>query len=352
MTPIKFGENITMSKILLIILTLAFSISQGFAGNKNRTGTAGATELLIPVSAKNLAIGNSMISAQSGIDGASVNPASLAILPKNELSFSSFKYLADINLYYFAGGFNFGEIGNIGFSIRSLDFGKILRTTNENTEGTGETFTPTYVTASLLFGRELTENIQFGMQVKYVHESFSNASAGGMGFDIGFQYTGVSVLPGLNFGIALKNINLTKLRFEGQGLTNASGIVADSDPGSAKKQWLTPTESFDMPSSFEFGLSYLLGIDDIQSLTLGTTYINNNISTDNYNFGAEYNYQNKIFLRSGYSYVPDGIDNIYGLTLGAGISYNVGFQLTVDYAYQQVEYFGGSNQLVSLKIGI
>ncbi|MBN8704409.1 MAG: PorV/PorQ family protein [Bacteroidetes bacterium] len=341
-----------MSKILLMILTLALCASQGYAGNKSRTGTAGAVELLIPVSAKNLAVGNSMISAQSGIDGVSVNPASIGLLSKNELAFSTFDYLAGIKLYYFAGGFSFGDLGNLGFSIRSLDFGKIDKTTNESPEGTGETFSPTYVTASVILGRELTENIQFGMQVKYVHESFNNASAGGVGFDVGFQYTGVSVLPGLNFGIALKNINLNKLKFEGQGMTNATGPVAGANLGVDKKQWTTPTESFDMPSTFEFGLSYELGLDDLQSLTLGTTYINNNISTDEYNFGGEYNYQNMIFLRSGYSYVPDGIDNLYGLTLGGGLSYNLGFQLTVDYAYQQVNYFSGANQLVTLRIGI
>lgn len=343
------------TKLLNIILTFGLVLGYSgsvIAGNTARTGTAGATELLIPVSARNLALSNSFTSSLSGVDGIPNNPASLGILTKNELAFSSMKYLADINLYYFSAGANLGEVGNFGFSIRTLDFGKITRTTVSNPKGTGETFSPSFITVGLTYGRELTENIQFGTTLKYVYESILNTKANGIGLDIGFQYSGADILPGLNFGIAIKNLGLNKLAFEGQSLTTSTARP-DGAPANAPKRALrTPTEAFDMPSSFEFGLSYVLGIDDLQSLALSSNYVNNNLSLDTYNFGGEYNYQNLLFLRGGYSLVPDAVDNPFGPTFGVGLKYNLGFDFTLDYAYRQVDIFADANQLVTIKIGL
>ncbi|MCK6602244.1 MAG: PorV/PorQ family protein [Bacteroidetes bacterium] len=336
-----------------LILTLVVSIaSVSFAGNKARTGTAGGTEVLIPVSAKNLALSNSFTSSLQGIDGVAINPASIGLMAKNEAIFSSLNYVADINLYYFAAGLNFGDAGNFGFSIRSLDFGKIDKTTNSNPYGTGETFSPTFVTLGVSYGRELTENIQFGTTFKYVHESILNAKAGGIGLDIGFQYSGSGILPGLNFGIAIKNLGLNKMNFDGQSLANTEARTTGAPANAAKENYRTPTEYFDLPSSFEFGLSYAVELDDLQSVTFGSNYINNNLSNDAYNFGGEYNFQDMLFLRGGYSHLPTAVDHPFGATFGVGLKYNVGFDLTLDYAYRQVEYFTDANQLISVKIGI
>lgn len=345
-----------MKKIILtkIVASCTLLLASGlvFAGNNARTGTAGASEVSIPVSAKSLALSNAFTSSLKGVDGVTINPASLGLMPKNEAMFSSFNYVADVKVYYFAAGLNFGDVGNFGFSLRSLDFGDIKRTTETNPYGTGETFSPTFVTLGVTYGKELTEFIQFGTTLKYVHESILNAKAGGVGLDIGFQYSGDGIIPGLNFGIAIKNLGLNKMFFEGQSLSNSESRTDGAPSNAAKKYFRTPTEYFDLPSSFEFGISYKLGIDDIQNIDFGTNYVNNNLSYDNYSFGAEYSYQDMVFLRGGYSHVPEAVDRPFGATFGAGLKYNLGFDLTLDYAYRQVEYLGDGNQLVTLKIGL
>ncbi|NUQ81698.1 MAG: PorV/PorQ family protein [Bacteroidetes bacterium] len=322
------------------------------AGNKDRVGTAGATEIMIPVSARNLALSNSFTANLSGIDGVTLNPASVGLMPKNEVYFSNMKYLADINVYYFGAGINAGDVGNFGFTIKSLDFGEITKTTTTNPYGTGETFSPTFVTLGLTYAKELTEYIQFGTTVKVIHESISNASATGVGVDVGFQYSGSGVIPGLNFGIVVKDIGLTKMVFEGQGLTNADSRANGAPPSAGKKKYVTPSEPFDIPSSFEFGVSYKLDMSDLMSLNMGSNYVNRNISYDLYNFGGELSYNNLVYIRGGYSYAVDATDTPFGATFGVGLNYNLGFDITFDYGYRAVEYFGDANQLVSVKIGI
>ena len=60
---------------LLIFACLLFISAVMMAGNKNRQGTAGAQQLLIPVGARGIALGSSAIASANGIDAIFWNPA-------------------------------------------------------------------------------------------------------------------------------------------------------------------------------------------------------------------------------------------------------------------------------------
>jgi len=86
-------------------------------------------------------------------------------------------------------------------------------------------------------------------------------------------------------------------------------------------------------------------------------FTNNNFFEDVVSFGLEYGFLNTFYLRGGYNYLLNSKpeDNLYGLTLGAGVSY--GFEGTVyfdfDYAYRAVRDFPtGAQHVFTVKLGL
>lgn len=92
-------KRMLISALMLCVL-FASVVGTVEAQNK-RTGTAAATELLIPVGARYLAMGGSPIASATGIEAVHYNPAGLGLLKNSaEGMFSSMSYIADINVSY------------------------------------------------------------------------------------------------------------------------------------------------------------------------------------------------------------------------------------------------------------
>ena len=112
--------------IVLISCLLNFS----YAGTIRSQGTAGASQLLIPVGAENIALGGSNIATVSGVDALYINPAGTSGLTSGaQISVSNMTYLADIDVTYAGIATSLGDFGNVGLSVKSLDFGEIAVTT-------------------------------------------------------------------------------------------------------------------------------------------------------------------------------------------------------------------------------
>ena len=93
---------------IVLILVLATS-SEGIAGPGNRTGTGGAAQLLVPVGARDLAMGGSTISTTKGIESLFWNPAGVAKSDNSaNIIFSHMSYIADIGVEYGAVSGRFG----------------------------------------------------------------------------------------------------------------------------------------------------------------------------------------------------------------------------------------------------
>ena len=133
-----------------IIITLLFG-SICFGGDRSKYGTSAAPELLIPVGSRGTSLSGSMISSITGLESMFWNPAGLSVMnSKTEIMASHLKYIADINVNYVAGAVDLGSIGVIGVSLKSLGFNNDeLVTTLESPNGTGETWSPTYLTTSI-----------------------------------------------------------------------------------------------------------------------------------------------------------------------------------------------------------
>jgi hypothetical protein len=258
-----------------------------------------------------------------------------------DVLFSHMSYIADIGVEYGAVAANFEGFGTLSLSIKSLAIGDIAVTTTQNPDGTGEFFSPTYVTAGLSYSRMLTDAISVGLTGNFISERMASVSATGFAFDFGIIYQNLADINGLNIGVVLKNLG-PDMKFDGSGLYYEGQLTGQNRPPTLYKVDSAP---FEMPFNFQLAAGYSPVIDEMNSLQFTGMYQNNNFSGDETKLGAEYGYNNLFFIRAGYQFAIQESDNyIYGFTAGAGINYEIeGFGVKVDYAFRDTEFFDGSH---------
>ncbi|PIU45828.1 MAG: hypothetical protein COS95_01755 [Ignavibacteriales bacterium CG07_land_8_20_14_0_80_59_12] len=343
--------RIRVTFITLLVLALVLTATDAVASGRNRSGTAGAQELLIPVGARGISLSGTYIGGFTGLDAIYYNPAGLSRMTNStQAMFSHTSYMADIGIEYGGVGAKFG-FGTVALTLKSISFGDIPVTDELNPDGTGATYSPTFTVLGFTYSRDLTDRITVGATFNYVHEGIMSTTANGFAANAGVQYNGVGGVPGLKLGVALKNLGLD-MQFDGADLfrvMQAQGTLRD--PALAKVEAAT----FQLPSLLEVGLSYDYTPMENSRLSLAGMYQNNNYSDDEYRLGLEYAYNDMFFLRGSYSLTQAGSTDefkiLYGPGFGAGIHYNAGgVDLTLDYAYQSLKLFN-ANQIFSLLIG-
>jgi len=354
-------------KLIRIVFALIVLITgfDALASSGRRRGTAGAQELLIPVGSRGTALNGAFISGIDGIEAIYWNPAGLAIGDyRMQAMFSHQNYLADMTVNYIALATDIKKVGVLGFSIKSFDFGsEIVETTVENPNGTGRTFSPKYLTLGLTYSRQMTSRIAFGTTLKIISEQVISAQATGFAFDFGLQYA--AGLRGLKLGIVLKNFGPT-MSFSCPELEHEVQIPGTED-GADPERLRIQSAQFDLPSQFELGVSYLIDLDDKNSLTVMSVFEDNSFSFNTYNFAAEYSFNDWAFLRLSYTLAQkedidgenDGFtssseDYLFGPAFGAGVKLNLGSTtvMNMDYAFRTTSIFSGSIQWFTITLEI
>jgi len=348
----------TLKSILIILTVILLGVDSAFAGGGSRNGTGGATELIIPVGAHGIALAGSGVATETGLDALFWNPAGVAGMTNSVTAgFSHMNYIADIGVENGTVGINFEGFGIIALDVKSLSIGNIPITTNEQPDGTGQTFAPEFLVAGATYAKQLTDRISIGLTFNYISENIAQVSATGFAVNAGVQYKDIGDISGFNFGLVIKNIG-PQMTYTGPGLlVKATPTGSNSAPSDAFLRspsfYSINAAAFDLPSSVDIGLGYNLGIDDMNAVQFSGTFENNNFSGDLYNLGAEYSYNKMFFARVGYTASPNNQDPnyIYGFTAGAGISYDLGgVDLKVDYAYRYVKYFD-ANHVFEISLG-
>lgn len=333
-------------RISTILLALVFAAAAAFADGYDRAGTAAAPELLIPVGARDMALGGSSIATSSGLEALHWNPAGLSKSASNAaVMFSTMSYLADMRINYLTTGANFDRIGALAFDVKALSFGEIPVTTEANPDGTGGTFSPTFFTLGLTFAKELTDRIAVGFTSHYIVNRIARVEATAAALSAGLQYANLGGISGLDLGVVLKHIG-TAMQFEGSGLLRR-GQLSGLRRGEAK--YNVQAASAQLPSTFEIGLGYRYALSSAGELNLSSVFRHNNFAYDQYRLGAEYLLSNFFALRAGFDYAPSSTDDyIYGTSFGFGLNLEAGTlkdfpEVRVDYAYTTVEYFDALN---------
>ena len=335
-----------MKSMNLIIAVIA-GCGLLYAGDTSRKGSTGADQLLIPVGAKTIATAGAFMASTTGTEAMYVNPAGLSGSEGSEALFSYTNYIADLKLSYFGAAYYMGDLGSVGLSFKSLNFGDIPVTTAQFPDGTGATYSPSFFVLGLTYSKPITDRVRAGLSMKYINESIMATGANGLAFDFGIQY---KFLGNFWLGVALKNIG-SDMRYSGTDLQQKTQVPNATPTSYGSGVYEPVTESFELPSVFELSVSYLLEVTQDNSLALAALYRNNNALEDEVCIGTELTLLQAIRLRGGYELLTqDQSDSEYGLTLGAGIEYSVSkLVIDVDYAYRSFKSFKG-NQGIAIKV--
>jgi len=337
----------------MVLVALLAIAPAAIAGGLDRVGTAGAQELRIPVGAAATAIGGSTVALGNGLGNIFHNPASLAAVDENQALVSYSTYLADAKVNYGAVSTKLGSQGNIAFSIKVLNIGDIIVTTEASPEGTGEILNPNFAVLGVTYGRRMTDRVLLGASASYVSEKVAELSANGFAVDLGVQYdTG---WRGLRFGFAMKNVG-PDMQFQGANLEQRIQVPGD-DPSAQNHVVRLQSASFEIPSYLQIGVSYDLPMGEDRHASVFGAFQGNNFSTDEYRVGAEFPIGSFLALRAGYvgqlamSDEDRQQNYLYSYSYGAGFDFKLGERpFAIDWAGTHVGEFFDDNQQVSLSI--
>jgi hypothetical protein len=281
---------------LLALAALALLAGSAFAGSDGRKGTAGATELQIPVGARGTALGGAVAGDVTGIEAMYWNPAGLAATNATEALFTHTEYFAGMKLNYAGIAAKAGGFGTLGFAAKVLSIGDVLVTTEQAPDGTGEVLTPTFSVLGLTWAREFTDRVNFGATANYVSENLANNTATGVAFDFGVQY--LTGWKGVKIGMTMKNIG-NAMSFTGPGFEILTRDPA-ADPNAGNRGLSFSSTSFNMPSYFTLSSSVDVLRSSDQALVALGSFQNNNFSGDNVRGGLEWAFKDAFALRGSY----------------------------------------------------
>jgi hypothetical protein len=332
--------------------SLIFSNYQGFAGNEDRAGQAGATELLINPWTRSSGWGGINISHVNGLESTFNNVAGLAFTKKTDIHFSYTDWLkgSDVKIYSFGLAQKVGETGVMALSIMSMSFGDIMITTADNPEGGLGDFTPQFFNLGISYAKSFSNSIYGGMTIRVISQSTSDVKAQGVAFDAGIQYvTGFNeAKDNLRFGISLKNVG-TPMKFTGDGLSFRGDPPVSTD---YQETVQSRTEKFELPSLISIGAGYDLRPADNHRVTFVGSFTSNSFTYDQFGIGAEYSFKEMFSARAGYMSEKDMGSEEDGLTaltgFNGGLSVDIplgkgGKKIGIDYSYRSTRYFEGSH---------
>lgn len=333
---------LTASVALALALVVSVADMANAAG-QNRAGTAGATELLIPIGGRSMAMGGASVATTSGLEALHWNPAGLSRSANNtDLMVSTMSYLADVRVNYIAAGAKFASIGSFGFDIKALSFGDIPVTTEQRPDGTGGTYSPTFFTLGLHYSRNLTDRISVGGTTHYVVNKIERVDATAMSFSAGLQYDDLADIAGLNLGVAVKHIG-QRMAYDGSALLLRGEASELRRP---EADYKVQAASSDLPSLFEIGIGYRYQSGSLGDINLTSVFRHNNYTYDQYRSGVEYNVNEMFAVRGGFDVASSSDDDyLYGTSFGFGLNTDLGsFQdVRIDYAYTSVDLFDALN---------
>lgn len=317
-------KNLYKSLIIYTIIALvSASTSMVFAGNRDRSGQAGASHLLIDPWARTSGMAGAGVAEVRGLESVFSNVAGLTSVRKTEISFNRTQYLvgsqANIALNSFGIAQHLGknkDFGVISLTFFSQSFGDILVTTTEQPEGGLGTFSPTLTYIGLHYAKSFNNFIKGGISIKVINERISDSRATGFAIDAGVQYV-TGKFENFKIGVTLKNIGLP-MSYKGDGLSVRATTYSQDFEQTLEMR----SAEFEMPSLLSIGLSYDLlffgadyaefskedlaaeGLtrDDAEHrITFAGAFTANSYTRDVFSLGIEYGFRNFFMVRAGYS---------------------------------------------------
>ena len=348
-------KNISYLSIILLLI----SFQTVFAGNPDRVGQAGATELTINPWARSSGWHGAFQAGIGGVEAMRFNPAGIVSVPNTEFLVSRTTWLGGSDIYINAFGFakKLGDDeeagGSLGLSLMTFDFGDIEVTTVDQPEGGIGTYSPQFVNIGVTYAHKFSNRIRTGITFRVISQSIPDASAQGICFDAGLQYVTDFVdeeKQRTRFGISLRNVG-TPMKFTGDGLTRRGQFEGEDITLSVTSR----SSGFELPTMVNIGFAqdFHLTSDMTQILTFAANFASNSFTNDQVNVGLQYSWKKIVSLRAGYAYEKDVYDEQNRMSAytgpAGGFSVNIPFgkdkdrYFSVDYSYRATEYFTGTH---------
>jgi hypothetical protein len=299
-------------KKILVLLLMFFCVGSGLAFEK--VGTTSFQFLKVMTDARSTGMAEAQSAVTNSSEAVFWNPAALTQVQNFDISLSYLDWLLDTSHSSVTAAYAVQNIGTFGFHAMATNVGEIEVTTVDalgfvdgvyNPGLTGETITPSALSVGLLFARQLTDKLSFGITAKYVEEDLSVDKAsnivfdGGLTFDTGFKSLKVAAAV-RHFGSEVKYID----------------------------------QSYPLPQTFTIGLAANLFapqdgfLFDSSDHTLLVAYDMSQPRDYNqqHHLGFEYGLKDFLFLRTGYKFNFDE----EGFAFGFGVKM---IGLRIDYSY-------------------
>jgi len=334
-----------MHRSLPALFALALAVLLAVpADGQERVGTTAAPFLTLGTGARGQSLGHAYTAAATGADALFWNPAGAAIREGRQ-SGSAFltqhEWIADIRYNAAAVTVPMGS-GVLGLSLASVAYGRDEVRTEQQPEGTGDTFGASDFSFGLTYAQALTDAFYFGGTAKVVRQSIWDMSATGVAADFGINldtgFNGVRIAASIqNFGSKMQMGGINAQRFIDISEANAGNnenVTAELD----MTEW-------DMPLSFRFGASApLIRTAGFELIALADAQQTND-NVLNADLGGLLRYDAgpvALELRGGYrdAFVED-VDN--HLSFGGGVrAQTAGYEVGVDVAYLPFDFLGSA----------
>lgn len=305
---------------LIILLCIIFGITQLF-GISDNAGTNGFNFLKIHYSARATGMGSAYAGLADDADGVFYNPAALIQITRKEFSTTYMNYFEGYNGGSFSVVYPYKDNLKFSFFTEFLTTSDIDKTTVDalgNYSGKNGTFGSSDLVLGFGFGYVLKDNINIGINTKFVSETIDTYSASALAFDLAILHQTTN--DKVKVGIAIRNIG-TQLSY-----------YSDS-----KYSEGLPTV-IDVGFCYRFKKNLLFTLDVIRPL--------------NYDFygtlGAEYILYKVFALRAGYNSNSSDwkfggdLEFLSGISLGFGVKKS---RYKFDYALSSYGDLGYINQL-------
>jgi tetratricopeptide (TPR) repeat protein len=279
----------------------ALAFSQGDAGRES--------PFSLGAGARGMGMGRSFVSLSGGASSAFSNPAATALLDQSEFTAFHTSLFMGTNYDCLALSHPVGTLGVFTISAGRLGTGSF--TGRDEFNRPSQSISASEFQLGISYGRELPFGLATGLSFKGAGQELGDNTGYGFGLDWGLQYR-PNFMRGLTLGTSFNDLIQPRIK-----------LVNSED----KFQTIS-----------RFGASYSRSITTIFSATAAIDLDKSAGRNLRYHPGLEAGFYDAYFLRVGYDKDRP--------TFGAGIVYNI-FRL--DYAYENIEFFGGSHR-VSLSL--
>lgn len=212
-------------------------------------------------------------------------------------------------------------------SINNMNSGAMEVRTEFQPLGTGEYFYVNNLAVGLTYAKKLSDMFAMGLTIKYLNEQIAQYSAHAAAADLAFTYK--TDFKDLTFAVMVQN-------FGGNSSLNGNFLEVDFNRDS-----VVALENYTVPTVFRMGLSFVPLKTDFHSIRVLAELNHPNDNAENIRFGAEYGYQELLFVRLGYKL------SVFGQSLptfGLGYRTRVGAHpLHIHYALNPTNYFGNQH---------